>query len=138
MTCDGTVGRSAATKSSPSCIGNAPHLARPRLATTRLGRRRRSRAPKNQHGPLLAIGFVLWLRSGKISGTTRNHGRTLMLEHAKYWRSRAEEARVLAELLEDVQSKQIMLGIAGDYGRMAELAEQRVKSGGLPSAPWPG
>jgi hypothetical protein len=61
-----------------------------------------------------------------------------MLGHAKYWRSRAEEAHVLAELLEDAQSKQIMLGIAGDYERMAELAEQRVKSGGLPSAPWPG
>jgi hypothetical protein len=139
MTCDGTVGRSEATKSSPSAaLAMRPILLAHATATTRLGRRRRSRSPKNQHGPLLAIGFVLWLRSGKISGTTRNHGRTLMLEHAKYWRSRAEEARVLAELLEDVQSKQIMLGIAGDYGRMAELAEQRVKSGGLPSAPWPG
>ena len=61
-----------------------------------------------------------------------------MIGHAKYWRSRAEEVRVLAELLEDAQSKQIILGIAGDYERMAELAEQRGKSGGLPSAPWPG
>jgi len=61
-----------------------------------------------------------------------------MLGHAKYWRSRAEEARLLAESLEDAQSKQIMLGIAGDYEHMAELAEQRVNSGGLPSAPWPG
>jgi hypothetical protein len=61
-----------------------------------------------------------------------------MLGHAKYWRTRAEEARLLAESLEDVQSKRIMLGIAGDYERMAELAEQRVQSGGLPSAPWPG
>ena len=61
-----------------------------------------------------------------------------LLDNAKYWRSRAEEARLLAESLEDAQSKQIMLGIAGDYERMAELAEQRVKSGGLPSAPWPG
>jgi hypothetical protein len=61
-----------------------------------------------------------------------------LLDNAKYWRSRAEEARVLAELLEDAQSKRIMLGIASDYERMAEVAEQRVKSGGLPSAPWPG
>jgi hypothetical protein len=61
-----------------------------------------------------------------------------MLDMQKYWRSRAEEARLLAESLEDAQSKQIMLGIAGDYERIAELAEQRVKSGGLPSAPWPG
>ena len=29
------------------------------------------------------------------------------------------------------------LNDVGDYERMAELAEQRVKSGGLPSAPWP-
>ena len=86
---------------------------------------------------LLATGFVLWLRSGNIR-STRNQGRRLMLGHAKYWRSRAEEARLLAELLEDAQSKRIMLGIAGDYERMAELAEERVKSGGLPSAPWPG
>jgi hypothetical protein len=61
-----------------------------------------------------------------------------MLGHAKYWRSRAEEARLLAESLEDAQSKRIMLGIAGEYERMAELAQQRVKSDGLPSAPWPG
>ena len=87
---------------------------------------------------LLAIGFVLWLRSDKTSGATHDHGGTFMLEHAKYWRSRAEEARVLAELLEDLQSKQIILGIASDYGRMAELADQRMKSGSLPSAPWPG
>jgi hypothetical protein len=71
----------------------------------------------------------------------RNQGRRLMLgllDNAKYWRSRAEEARVVAGSLGDMQSKHIMLGIAGDYERMAELAEQRVKSGGLPSAPWPG
>jgi hypothetical protein len=61
-----------------------------------------------------------------------------LMHNAKYWRSRAEEARVLAESLEDTQSKQIMQCIVRDYERMAELAEQRVKSGGLPSAPWPG
>ena len=31
---------------------------------------------------------------------------------------------LLAESLEDVQSNELMLGIAGDYERMAELAEQ--------------
>ena len=61
-----------------------------------------------------------------------------LLDNAKYWRSRADEARVVAESLEDAQLKRIMRGIAGDYERMAELTEQRVKSGGLPSAPWPG
>jgi hypothetical protein len=61
-----------------------------------------------------------------------------LLDNAKYWRSRAEEARVVAESVEDTQSKQIMLCIVRDYERMAELADQRVESGGLPSAPWPG
>jgi hypothetical protein len=37
-----------------------------------------------------------------------------MFGHAKYWRSRAEEARVLAELLEDAHPKRIMLCIASD------------------------
>ena len=61
-----------------------------------------------------------------------------LLDNPKYWRGRAEEVRLVAESLEDTQSKQIMLGIARDYERMAELAEQRVKSGGIPSTPWPG
>ena len=60
------------------------------------------------------------------------------LDNPKYWRGRAEEAHLIAESLEDTQSKQSMLGIAGDYERMAEVAEQRVESGGIPSAPWPG
>ena len=92
-------------------------------------------------GLLLAIGFVLCASVPVRMGATRNQGRRLMLgllDNAKYWRSRAEEARVVAESLEDAQSKQIMLGIARDYERIAELAEQRVKSGGLPAAPWPG
>jgi hypothetical protein len=75
------------------------------------------------------------------ANANHNSDGSLMLEfldNAKYWRSRAEEARVLAESLEDTQSKQIMQCIVRDYERMAELAEQRVKSGGLPSAPWPG
>jgi hypothetical protein len=61
-----------------------------------------------------------------------------LLDNTKYWRRRAEEARVVAESFDDVQSKRIMLGIAGDYERIAELAEHRLKSAGLPSAPWPG
>ena len=61
-----------------------------------------------------------------------------LLDNAKYWRSRAEEARVVTDSLGDAQSKQIMLCIVRDYERMAELAEQRVKSGGIPSTPWPG
>ena len=50
-----------------------------------------------------------------------------LVNNVEYWHSRAEEARVLAESLQDENSKQIMLGIARDYERMAELAERRVK-----------
>jgi len=109
-----------------------------RSGKTDNGRTRRGRSLKNQHGRLAAIRFALWLRSDKISETICDDGGSLMFQHAKYWRSRAEEARLVAESLEDLQSKRIMLGIAGDYGRMAELAEQRMRSGDLPSAPWPG
>jgi len=49
-----------------------------------------------------------------------------LVNNVEYWRSRAEDARVLAESLQEENSKQIMLGIARDYERMAELAEQRV------------
>jgi hypothetical protein len=76
----------------------------------------------------------------RIGGEAQS-GRRLMvglLDNAKYWRSRAEEARVVAESLEDTQTKRIMLGIARDYERIAELVEQRVETGGLPAAPWPG
>jgi hypothetical protein len=83
-------------------------------------------------------------RCGFCSGKNRGEeqsGRRLMvglLDNAKYWRCRAEEARVVAESLVDTQTKRIMLGIAGDYERIAELVEQRVETGGLPAAPWPG
>jgi len=42
----------------------------------------------------------------------------------KYWRNRAEEARVVAESLQDEQSKQLMLGVANEYERVAEHAVQ--------------
>ena len=38
-----------------------------------------------------------------------------LLDNAKYWRSRAEEARVVAASLEDTQSKRIMQCIVRDY-----------------------
>jgi hypothetical protein len=50
-----------------------------------------------------------------------------LVDNEKYWRSRAEEARVVAESMSDEQSRQIMMGIADDYERMARLAEERVK-----------
>jgi hypothetical protein len=44
-----------------------------------------------------------------------------------HWRQRAEEARTIAEQMNDPQSKEAMLRISRDYERLAERAEQRAK-----------
>jgi hypothetical protein len=47
-----------------------------------------------------------------------------------HWRQRAEEARRIADQMNDSQSKDAMLRIAKDYERLAERAEQRAKGSG--------
>jgi hypothetical protein len=47
-----------------------------------------------------------------------------LFDDPKHWRGRAEEARVLAEQMSDSASREMMLGIAKDYERLAERAEQ--------------
>jgi hypothetical protein len=44
-------------------------------------------------------------------------------ENPKYWLTRAEETRTLAETLEDARSKEVLLLIAKDYERLARRAE---------------
>jgi hypothetical protein len=44
-----------------------------------------------------------------------------------HWRQRAEEARAIAEQMNDLNSKDAMLRIAKDYERLAERAEGRGK-----------
>jgi hypothetical protein len=48
-----------------------------------------------------------------------------VFDDPKHWRQRAEQARVLAGQMRDDASKEMMLGIAKDYDRLAERAEQR-------------
>jgi hypothetical protein len=43
----------------------------------------------------------------------------------EYWRKRAEEARAIAVQMSDAHNKAIMLGIAQDYEKLAQRAEQR-------------
>jgi hypothetical protein len=51
-----------------------------------------------------------------------------LADNARYWRARAEETRTIAETLEDDPSREIMLGIAKDYERMARRAEERTRA----------
>jgi hypothetical protein len=48
-----------------------------------------------------------------------------LLDDAKHWRERADEARVHAKQLTDPEAKRMMLGIAESYERFAQRAEQR-------------
>jgi hypothetical protein len=50
-----------------------------------------------------------------------------LVDNVEYWRGRAEETRTIAESIDDETPKNIMLGIAKDYDRMAERAEERLK-----------
>jgi hypothetical protein len=45
----------------------------------------------------------------------------------EHWLQRAEEARSIADQINDPQSKEAMLRIANDYERLAERAKQRAK-----------
>jgi hypothetical protein len=47
-----------------------------------------------------------------------------IFDDPKHWRQRAEQARVLAGQMSDDASREMMLGIAKDYERLAERAEQ--------------
>jgi hypothetical protein len=46
-----------------------------------------------------------------------------LLTNAEYWRTRAEQTRVLAEKIPHAESREAMFRIANDYERMAERAE---------------
>jgi hypothetical protein len=46
-------------------------------------------------------------------------------DDAECWRTRAEEARAMAEGFNNPQTMEILLNIAQSYDRLAELAERR-------------
>jgi hypothetical protein len=51
-----------------------------------------------------------------------------VIDDPEHWRSRAEEARSIAEQLSDPESKPTMFRIAADYDRLAEHAELRART----------
>jgi hypothetical protein len=53
----------------------------------------------------------------------------------KHWRARAEEARLLANQMNDSEAKAAMLRIARDYEHLARRAEDRAL-GRLPQRNW--
>lgn len=53
-----------------------------------------------------------------------------LLNNAKYWRERAEEAHVHADHLTDSEAKQIMFGIIDGYLKLSRQAGDRRLSAG--------
>jgi hypothetical protein len=49
-----------------------------------------------------------------------------------HWRTRADEARILAKELDDLESRDAMLRMAEDYERLAKWVEDRAQRGRLP------
>lgn len=48
-----------------------------------------------------------------------------VLSDPEHWRERAEESRVIADLLSDAKARAILIEIAAGYERLAQNAEQR-------------
>lgn len=47
-----------------------------------------------------------------------------------YWHARAEEMRVIADQMMEIETKARMLRIAEDYEKLAERAERRIDAAG--------
>ena len=50
------------------------------------------------------------------------------LNDPKYWRGRAEEMRAIADDMQDKVAREMVLGIAADYDKLAMRAEIRARS----------
>ena len=48
-----------------------------------------------------------------------------LLDDVQHWRNRAEQARVLAEQIDDALAREMMLRVASNYERIAERASGR-------------
>jgi hypothetical protein len=48
-----------------------------------------------------------------------------LIDDSAYWHTRANEARIAADCMVDVACRHILLGIAADYGRLADRITAR-------------
>jgi len=72
------------------------------------------------------------ISKGESRQGANSNGRTLpmrILNKADYWRTRAKETRVIAELMQNDESRKSLLLSANEYERMAQVAESDVREG---------
>ena len=50
-----------------------------------------------------------------------------IVDDSRYWYDKAEECRVLADMMQDPIARSMMLNIAGDYERLADHTTIRAK-----------
>jgi len=57
----------------------------------------------------------------------KNQNAVGLVDNVEHWRTRAKEARVIAESIPHAETRETMLRIANDYEHIAQLAEERLK-----------
>ena len=63
-----------------------------------------------------------------VASATKHPGMALNTSNnTEYWRKRAKEACAVAVQMKDPHTKAVMLGIAQDYEKLTERAEQRAE-----------
>jgi hypothetical protein len=75
---------------------------------------------------VMSTGSVAFLAANVVAGVSH------FINEPDHWRARAEEARNLANQMNDPESKDAMLRIADDYEHLANRAEHRA-AGRLPN-----